>query len=71
MCAFANELCIYNSSIDGYFCEKTTDITDTVNSSDTIKIIIFGLAGLLIIAIFLQFNHDRKNFLTNIIKSIK
>lgn len=51
--------------------KKNVDYNDLYKLREFNNIVFVFYTIIFIIAIFLQFNHDRKNFLTNIIKSIK
>jgi hypothetical protein len=51
--------------------KKNVDYNDLYKLREFNNIVFIFYTIIFIIAIFLQFNHDRKNFLTNIIKSIK
>ena len=51
--------------------KKNVDYNDLYKLREFNNIVFIFYTIIFIIAIFLEFNHDRKNFLTNIIKSIK
>jgi hypothetical protein len=51
--------------------KKNVDYNDLYKLREFNNIVFIFYTIIFIIAIFLQFNHDRKKLLTNIIKSIK
>ena len=51
--------------------KKNVDYNDLYKLREFNNIVFIFYTIIFIIAIFLEFNHDRKNFLTNIIKNIK